>query len=341
MANRAKAKKLASKGATPKQIRNQTGVTPKAARNLVKRYSPPAQVAPATTSTQSSTPVNTAPRSQPSTTASRPRSTPTNAGYNPMGSPARSSGGGSARASNPASVQQINKGNSLSKNLRIAATGRGVLSEKELLKISRASGKSKERVLEKAVGKGLGIGSKVVNRYQKGKYSPRGLALARMALPEFAMAAGKDSAILRQLRNAGRLDKGSALFIGSKGSTATVLPRTGPFGGGLQPVAPLPQSTEPVNPDDAISTIEDNPELMPTDLLPEEFVDEMATDFPAQLPADSPADSGVGMMAGGGAGAAGAAGLRSPKSRLKILGLYGRGTGLLGRGLQYGNALNK
>ena len=49
---------------------------------------------------------------------------------------------------------------------------------------------------------------------------------------------------------------------------------------------------------------------------------------------------GPGMMAGGGTGAAGANRLGRAKSRIQKLGLYGRGTGLLGRGLQYGNALN-
>ena len=49
---------------------------------------------------------------------------------------------------------------------------------------------------------------------------------------------------------------------------------------------------------------------------------------------------GIGMMAGGGMGAAGANKLGRAKSRLRKLGIYGRGTGLLGRGLQYGNSLN-
>jgi len=50
---------------------------------------------------------------------------------------------------------------------------------------------------------------------------------------------------------------------------------------------------------------------------------------------------GSGMMSGGGMGAAGANKLGRAKSRLRQLGIYGRGTGLLNRGLQYGNALNK
>lgn len=57
-------------------------------------------------------------------------------------------------------------------------------------------------------------------------------------------------------------------------------------------------------------------------------------------PVTTTTDPGSGMLSGGGAGAAGANKLGRAKSRLRQLGIYGRGTGLLGRGLQYGNALN-
>jgi hypothetical protein len=58
------------------------------------------------------------------------------------------------------------------------------------------------------------------------------------------------------------------------------------------------------------------------------------------IPEEEPVDPGQGMMAGGGRGADGAAKLGRARSRLQRLGIYGRGTGLLGRGLQYGNSLN-
>ena len=51
-------------------------------------------------------------------------------------------------------------------------------------------------------------------------------------------------------------------------------------------------------------------------------------------------DPGQGMMAGGGMGAFGATKLGRAQSRLRRLGILGKGTGLLGRGLQYGNSLN-
>jgi hypothetical protein len=59
-----------------------------------------------------------------------------------------------------------------------------------------------------------------------------------------------------------------------------------------------------------------------------------------EKPPEEKLPSGPGMLSGGGAGAAGANRLGRAKSRLRQLGIYGRGTGLLGRGLQYGNTLN-
>lgn len=227
-----------------------------------------------------------------------------------------------AQPARQTSVQQITKQNNLSQNLRAAGAGSGVLSNKELLKISQVSGGDTDKVLEKAVGKGLMIGSNVVNQYQKGKYStssPGYEQYLRMIDPS------KSSPILNQIRNAGRLDKGSALFIGSKGSTATTLPRGMGSGMKPQPVqSPVP--TAPALPTQTGTTAEE-PIVDP--ILPEE-----------KLPEDK-VDPGSGMMAGGGAGAAGANKLGRAKSRLRQLGIYGRGTGLLGRGLQYGNALNK
>jgi len=62
--------------------------------------------------------------------------------------------------------------------------------------------------------------------------------------------------------------------------------------------------------------------------------------LPGLLPEEEEVDPGAGMMAGGGLGALGASKLLRARSRLQRLGILNRGTGLLGRGLQYGNALN-
>lgn len=137
-------------------------------------------------------------------------------------------------AASQARPMKISEAKNLNQGLKIA--GR-TLSAKEINQLTKTTGKGAERVLEKAVSKGVTLGSGVVNRYQKGQYTDPGLAFARAALPAFAIAAGKDSAILQQIRNAGRLDKGSSLFIGSKGSTATVLPRRMSTGvGGNRPM---------------------------------------------------------------------------------------------------------
>lgn len=288
MANRQKANNMADRGATAKEIRQATGVTAQAARNIVSRASTPAPVQ-------------------------------TNAGPNPMGAPAPS------KPAQPVSVQQINKQNTLGQNLRAASGANGVLSEKELLKISNVSGKNNEKVLEKAVGKGLMIGSKVVNQYQKGKYTDPKTAWYRAAAGGLGIAAGFDSPILNQLRNAGRQDKGSALFIGSKGSTATTLPRRSGFGMGVQPVPTTPSNAEqPVNTGEQA---QDPITPFVPEVLPKEEEEEKM-------------DPGAGMLSGGGMGAAGANKLGRAKSRLRQLGINSRGTGLLGRGLQYGNALN-
>jgi len=119
--------------------------------------------------------------------------------------------------------QQIQAAPNLKQALQIAGPK---LSQSELKQIAKTTGKDYENVLVKAVQGGTQLGSQVVNQYQKGAYTDPRLAMARQQLPGFAEAAGKYDPILQQISNAGRLDKGSSLFIGSKGSTSTVLPRS-------------------------------------------------------------------------------------------------------------------
>ena len=93
-----------------------------------------------------------------------------------------------------------------------------------------------------------------------------------------------------------------------------------------------PSPTETPNPTETPKPTETpNPteEFLPgEDLIPED--EEL----------DEPLAPASGGLSGGGLGAAGATKLGRAKSRLRKLGIYGRGTGLLGRGLQYGNSLN-
>jgi arsenate reductase-like glutaredoxin family protein len=82
-------------------------------------------------------------------------------------------------------------------------------------------------------------------------------------------------------------------------------------------------------------------EPVPSSVTPEAeapVVEEPMPMTPEQM--DEASAAGPGMTIGGGTGAAGATKLGRAKSRLRKLGIYGRGTGLLGRGLQYGNTLN-
>ncbi len=227
--------------------------------------------------------------------------------------------------SRPAPAPRISNKNSVGQNLRTAGGANNVLSNKELLKIAKKNDKNPEKILEKAVNKGMMIGSNVVNKYQKGAYTDPRTAFWRGLSPSLSLATGMDSPILNQIRSAGKQDKGSALFIGSKGSTATTLPRQMGRGNIQQPVPTTPSNTEtPVNDGTQPVVAEDPITPLSPEPLPEEEM-----------------DPGVGMMSGGGMGAAGANKLGRAKSRLRKLGIYGRGTGLFGRGLQYGNALNK
>lgn len=97
------------------------------------------------------------------------------------------------------------------------ASANGNLGQREFQGILDAGGNA-NRILERAVAnKGLTIGAGLVNNFNKGKYSPSGYALTEMYTGV--------SPIISQIRNAGKLDPKSALFIGSRGSTATVLPK--------------------------------------------------------------------------------------------------------------------
>lgn len=225
------------------------------------------------------------------------------------------------------SASGISNQNRVGGNLRAAAGANNVLSNKELLQISKANKKDPEKILERAVGRGMLIGSGVVNKYQKGRYTDPRTMMARSALPGFAMAAGMDSPILQQLRNAGRQDKGSALFIGSRGSTATTLPRRYGAGTAFRPPGGNANTAAPTGTGTAGPTTIGTAPVSTTPMTPTEM-------------ADASTVSGPGLLSGGGMGAAGASKLGRANSRLRKLGINSRGTSLLGRGLQYGSVLN-
>ena len=110
------------------------------------------------------------------------------------------------------------------------ALANGNLSSKEALKISKSTGKDLETVMQKAVSKGGTLGSNLVNKYNSVDPSLDAY-YSNNILKE-------GSPILQQVRSAGTLDKGSSLFIGSKGSTQTVLPKSMMSGSGTKSTAP-------------------------------------------------------------------------------------------------------
>ena len=119
------------------------------------------------------------------------------------------------------------------------------------------------------------------------------------------------------------------------GEVFTFRPKQGMEGGRPNPnVERLSQIFSNPLPGDPPPKIED-----PGDPPPKKE-DPVKTEDPVNIEAPETTDPGVGMMAGGGMGAMGASKLLRARSRLQRLGILNRGTGLFGRGLQYGNTIN-
>lgn len=127
------------------------------------------------------------------------------------------------------------------------AGNNGNLGQREFQQILDAGGNA-NRVLERAVAnRGLTIASGVVNSYNKGKYTTPASQFMQMVTdrtfgPGFGL-----SPIIQQIRTAGKLDPKSALFIGSKGSTATVLPKS-MMAGTSSTKSPVTAPANPVEP---------------------------------------------------------------------------------------------
>ena len=129
------------------------------------------------------------------------------------------------------------------KDLLMIAGANGNLSNKEANKIAKKSGKTLDQVIGKAVKGGTSLGSNLVNKYNAGPDSLD--PVQSNSRGGFAGLARRRTSptIFSQIRNAGTLDKGSSLFIGSKGSTSTVLPKSMLSGAGTKSA---PQTTDPV-----------------------------------------------------------------------------------------------
>ena len=129
-----------------------------------------------------------------------------------------------------------------------SAIANGNLSNKEALKISKSTGKSLEQVMNKAVSKGGMLGSNLVNKYNEAPQNSL-TNYASAVSNSFGGGSGGSkmaqlidptgsSSTMEKVRSAGTLDKGSSLFIGSKGSTSTVLPKSMMSGSGTKSTAP-------------------------------------------------------------------------------------------------------
>lgn len=202
------------------------------------------------------------------------------------------------------------------------AANNGNLGQREFERILDAGGNA-NRVLERAVAnKGLTIASGVVNNYNKGKYtSPRVQAFQSASDNIFGNGFGINP-IIQQIRNSGKLDPKSALFIGSRGSTSTVLPKAMNIGG-TKTTTPI---AEPVNQETG----------MDQEPIGNDFGGDVGS-FDSGY-GNMGADSGVdnsnmlqGNTLGGGEGMAGALGIKSKKSSRKQAGVSNKGTSQLGR----------
>jgi hypothetical protein len=204
--------------------------------------------------------------------------------------------------------------------------GDNVLGSREARKISRATGQDYDKVLSKALGSGFSLGAGTVNRsnraYNSSGYNKfmdmmtggDGLSDIRRIKPSkgqmFSGTYQLDGETMPLVES--RRGRANPLSIG--GGRAN---KNGSAGGmtGQGNVAPTSSAaaTKPLN----------------------------ITSTGMDTTNQSSENLGPGGLLGGGMGAAGATRLGRAKSRLRQLGIYGRGTNLLSRGLQYGNTLNR
>ena len=257
--------------------------------------------------------------------------------------PSRPAPAPSRPAPAPKPAAKISKKNSLSKNLKIAGRNQNI-SKRELQKITKkndVSGAKAIKRLDKLNSKNkklkIGVGSAAVKAYTKGKMNnQRDLFWSQMGNNVFG------SLGVNKIKKSGKIASTLNDYIGD-GVKAGRLP---PITPGNQVNARGGITTKPTfyNTRPSLPTAQPTPtvaELPPTQVEPDPVATEPQIPFiPEPLPEEEETDLGVGMMSGGGMGAAGANKLGRAKSRLRKLGIYGRGTGLFGRGLQYGNALN-
>lgn len=216
---------------------------------------------------------------------------------------------------------------SIRQGLKIGSNN--IISKKEANRISRNTGKTFDDVLAKGLSLGFQVSNNAVNRSNK-LYAKRGFGMPlTVSWPGSDDMRKQDPLYdMRKIKpTKGKVYSGTYMEDGKyRPLIESRNPQGNPLGIRSRATGPATEATT--------ATTQAEPQSVstaPTEMTNEELL----------TPDEQQQQSfGAGSMAGGGVGAAGATKLGRAKSRLRQLGIYGRGTNLLGRGLQYGNALN-
>ena len=236
----------------------------------------------------------------------------------------------SATASPQKSYKDIK---SISGGLKIG--GDNILGRREARRIARGTGRSYDDVIEKALGRGMSIGGGAVRQ------SNRAYEKSGQALMDRVMGGLTGESPLSEMR---RVNPGKRqMFSGTYQLDGKTMPLIESRRGGTNPMSigggaggrgkrgGKGRKRGGGGMTDVGTGTGTGMGTQPTmDLQPM---------TPEQMQEASTVE-GVGMLSGGGMGATGASRLGRARSRLRQLGIYGRGTSLFGRGLQYGNTLN-
>ena len=252
----------------------------------------------------------------------------------------------------------------ISQSIKIAGSTGGSISKRDLGSLSKDSGRSGAQLVQR-------LDKINANLKEKGKVGINlSSGAANMLIRQASKAAPTYDNFLGLGKSAfgtGKIGKTLQGMVGSRSTGGYINPQSGQqsrsaavgptflargmdlMPGGRQTVRGVGKQFEyqpsPKGPYDGMSLEPSDPNG-PGPWAPKSTGEEI-TDDPITKPMtpeemeEASTIGGSGSMSGGGMGAAGANKLGRAKSRLRQLGIYGRGTSLLGRGLQYGNVLNK
>jgi hypothetical protein len=236
--------------------------------------------------------------------------------------------------------------------LAIRQAGEGGITKQELNNITKSTGQSADTVIRRLdqvnsnlksndlarIGLNSGAANMLINQNTKNPVSPfsqgKGYGTGQIGKALQSMMGSPGSA--------GGVIKGQQVFNQPATPAQLMIGGTQIRGGGRVAVKGFGQQyTLPEQDKTVIKNPVGGEGYVPNQVNSNQTVqDPVVADPVATDPVASTSDPGSGMLSGGGVGAAGANRLGRAKSRLRQLGIYGKGTGLLGRGLQYGNTLN-